>query len=118
MNGVWQGHEHHKAMMDRPDYPQMVGRLTPYLNGELKMNHVEFNSDTATALSSPITGVLFFSLKEGFSSDEMERKLELWTGTLGSSENGHPPVTWGPTHEDPNKWIVLIGWNDKRVSCG
>lgn len=104
--------------MDRPDYPEMVGRLKPYLrDGVLKMNHVEFNSDTDAAFNAPVTGIVFLSLKMGYTSDEVEKALKMWQSTLDPTKGAYPPVTWGATHEDPNKLVVLIGWNGEQVSC-
>ncbi|KAF9565755.1 hypothetical protein CPC08DRAFT_704456 [Agrocybe pediades] len=108
---VWQSHEHHQAMMNRPDYPDMVARLKPFFrDGQLKMDHVEFNGDSDNAFGSPITLLSFMQVRTGRTVEELERRLQA-TCSRGSS------TRWGQTHEDARMVIGITGCTDsKQVS--
>lgn len=130
---VWESHAHHQAMMDRPDYPAMVGRLKPYLRTEqLYMRHVQFNSThfndsylnnngLLTAFDAPVSAILFVTprkdgddVQKGASVAEV---LEGWAKATDSAKNNneHPPAVWGAAEEDANETLLVIGWKGVEV---
>ena len=87
-------------MMNSADYPLMVGRLMPYFSGELKMNHVEFDKDTAASFGAPVTAMSFVRGKAN-SQDSLAGALErLSKGTSAA---------WGATQEDAETSIIVEG---------
>ncbi|KAF4617323.1 hypothetical protein D9613_006133 [Agrocybe pediades] len=107
---VWQSHEHHQAMMNRPDYPDMVARLKPFFrDGQLKMDHVEFNGDSDNAFGSPITLLSFMRVRTGHTVEELERRLQ-------ATCNRESSTRWGQTHEDARMVIGITGCTDSKVS--
>jgi len=49
--------------MKRPDYPDMVAGLKPFLH-QMKMYHVEFNNDTSVASTAPTTAISTLTMTE------------------------------------------------------
>ncbi|KJA17475.1 hypothetical protein HYPSUDRAFT_46424 [Hypholoma sublateritium FD-334 SS-4] len=108
---VWESHAHHQAMMNSADYPLMVGRLKPYFSGELKMNHVEFDKDTAGSFSAPVTTIYFVQSKAGFAAqDSLAHGLEKLSKRTST--------TWGATQEDAEMSIVIEGQAVGEVNAG
>ncbi|KDR82910.1 hypothetical protein GALMADRAFT_238558 [Galerina marginata CBS 339.88] len=113
---VWESHELHQAMMDRPDYPAMVGRLKPFFrDGQIKMNHVEFNNETDAAFNAPLTSISFLTLKDGASLEDLDRLFRVLDNLVDPNHGGYPPGAWGATHEDPRKVLYLTGWDSDQA---
>lgn len=89
-------------MMNSADYPLMVGRLKPYFSGELKMNHVEFDKDTAASFGAPVTAISFVRSKADFAEQE-SLALALERLSKGTS------ATCGATQEDAGTTIIVEG---------
>ncbi|KAF8967025.1 hypothetical protein BDZ97DRAFT_561754 [Flammula alnicola] len=113
---VWQSHAHHQAMIDRPDYPVMVGRLQPFFrDGQLKMNHIEFNKETDAAFNAPVTAISFLTLKEGRTKEEADEALRALIKVLDEGPGSFQPATWGETEEDAEKTILVVGWSSVQI---
>ncbi|KAF8889992.1 hypothetical protein CPB84DRAFT_1785118 [Gymnopilus junonius] len=109
---VWESHELHQAMMARPDYPTMVGRLKPFFrDGILKMNHVKFNRDTDTAFKAPVTAIAFITLKGNTTLKDLDKLLNFTQQLCDPEKGGHPPTAWGNTEEDEKQVLVISGWD-------
>jgi len=107
---VWESHAHHQAMMNSVDYPLMVGRLKPYFSGELKMNHVEFDKDTAATFSAPVTAISFVRSKANSAQDNIAHVLMRLSEGTGA--------TWGATQEEAEMTIVVEGRTGDEVNAG
>ncbi|KAF8158088.1 hypothetical protein B0H34DRAFT_797503 [Crassisporium funariophilum] len=114
---IWQTFEHHKAMMERPDYPAMVARLKPYFrDGQMKMAHVEFNHDTAAAFSAPLTTVTRLTPKAGQSQEDLEATITNVGRVLASVGRGsHAPIAWGELQEERDQFLLVIGWDSLEI---
>lgn len=104
-------------MMDRPDYAEMVGGLKPFFrDGLLKMVHAEFDDDTDPAFNAPVTEVLFLNLKEALTTfGDKKVLLQEYLEGVVKLDGVHTPVTWGVTHEDTRKALILVGWETMKV---
>lgn len=89
--------------MNGVSYPQMVGRLKPFFNGELKMNHVEFDKETTSTFEAAVTCILFIQIKqtEADESDKLSNLLQ----NLSRETSG----TWGSTQEESAMKILVLG---------
>lgn len=103
---VWESYEHHKTMMSRSDYPDVVAQLKLFFrDGQLKMNHVEFKGDIDSAFSAPVTSLSFMTLKAGRTKDQLEKGIQANSGRA-----------WGQTLEDANLFMSITGATSSQVS--
>ena len=94
-------------MMKRPDYPEMVAGLKPFLrDGQMKMYHVEFNNDTAVAFTAPITVISTLTLTENQNREDLFKTLG---EALDHGHSIHAPIAWGQIQEEPSKYFLVAG---------
>jgi hypothetical protein len=105
VNAVWKTIEHHKVMMKRSDYPDMVAGLQPFLrDDQIKIYHVEFNNDTDVAFTAPTTAISTLTTSEGQNREDL---IVLFV-MLGEKKN-HGLVAWGEIQEEPGKYMIVAG---------
>jgi len=105
---VWKSIKHHEIMMKRPDYPDMVAELKPFLrDGQMRMRHVEFNNDTTTAFVAPTTAISTLTMSENQSLGDLSVLLseKLDEGR----QHSHAPIAWGEIQEEPGKYMLVVG---------
>ncbi|KAF8798997.1 hypothetical protein BYT27DRAFT_7122341 [Phlegmacium glaucopus] len=115
---VWKTIEHHQVMMKRPDYPDMVAALQPFLrDGQMNMCHVEFNNDIAVAFTAPTTAISTLTLTENQNRADLDVLLKTLGEALDHGHGGHAPIAWGETQEEPGKFLLVVGWDSVQVNC-
>jgi hypothetical protein len=107
---VWKTIEHHKTMMERPDYPDMVAGLKPFLRGGMKMSHVEFN-DTTVAFTAPMTAISTLTTLESQNREDLSVLLEMLGKKINHGQGSH---AWGEIQEEPDKYMLVVGC---QVNC-
>ena len=99
-------------MMKRPDYPDMVAGLKPYLrDGQMKICHVEFNNDTAVAFTAPRTAI---STSESQNKEDLIVLFEMLGEKIDHGQGGHALIAWGEILEEPGKYMIVAG---NQVNC-
>jgi hypothetical protein len=112
---VWESIEHHEVMMKRPDYPDMVAGLKPFLrDGQMKMYHVEFNNDTAVAFTAPTTAISTFTMSEGQSKEDLIVLLKMLGEKIDHEQGSHALIAWGEIQEEPGKYMTVAR---SQVNC-
>lgn len=81
------------------------------------MNHVLFVNDWHKAVSAHTTEVLTMQAKPGATQDHLRRAIWALAAKLDADNKFHAPAAWGPTHEDPDKCYLLVGWDSPQVRC-
>ena len=117
INAVWKAIEHHKEMMKRPDYPDMVAGLQPFLrDGQMKMCHVEFNNDTDVAFTAPTTAISTLTMSESQNREDLIVLLEILDKKIDHGKGSHALVAsaWGDIQEEPGKYLIVAG---NQVNC-
>lgn len=92
--------------------------LGPVIEGELQMNHVEFNKEVWQALNAPITEFARLALKQGLQTATKDRLYEIWEegGAKIDAKNKHAPAIWGQAVEDSDVFWFVCGWESVKVS--
>jgi len=104
----WKTIEHHKVMMKRLDYPDMVAGLKPFLrDGQMKMYHVEFNNDTAVAFTAPMTAISTLTISEGQNREDLIALIEKLVVKIDDGQGSH--IAWGEIQEEPGKYMIVAG---------
>lgn len=111
---VWETYEHHKALMERPDYPDLIQALKPAVAGKLDMQHVEFDIDFAAALEAPVTEIAIFKLKPDTSRDKFLSIFKNLREEIIKGESCHS-VIWGESKENSGTFVLMIGWDSIQV---
>ncbi|KAF8954299.1 hypothetical protein BDZ97DRAFT_489766 [Flammula alnicola] len=117
----WETYEHHKAMTQRPGYPQIVGFGPAFASaGERSSFHVDFIADPkAGALTAPTTEVMVMTLKEGKTKDDLAAVLAVLGPKITAAEGAYEPLAWGETREEPGKkFYLFLGWESTKVRIG
>ncbi|KAJ7459934.1 hypothetical protein FB451DRAFT_1182208 [Mycena latifolia] len=108
---VWQSYEHHKKLIGEPSYTSLIEALKPAAAGKLERHHVDIAGDANTALSSPATEFVVFTVKPEGSPEKLVPLLEELGKGLDISVGAHPPCMWGPSIEDKTKFLLVVGWD-------
>jgi hypothetical protein len=112
---VWKTIEHHEVMMKRPDYPDMVAGLKPFLrDGQIKMSHVEFNNDTAVAFTAPTTAISTLTMSESQDREDLITLFETLGEKIDHGQGSHALIAWGEILEESGKYMVVAGC---QVNC-
>lgn len=116
MGTVWESLKHHQDLInDKEVYPVLGEHLFKGAAGIDYMIHATFSpNEPYDALSAPVTEIAIWTLKENADKQAFTETLE----KLISLANSNPVVTsggWGPTAEDENKFVVLLGWPSLEV---
>lgn len=83
--------------------------------------HVYLASEPHKALTSPLTEVAIFTLKESAKNDRMKcvaALIELVNAMnlVPESLGGIGGAAWGPVVENDRQYVVVCGWRDLEVS--
>ncbi len=111
---VWETLEHHKALVNRPGYPEILG-LKPAINGESKLYHIDFNNSPKAAVTAPTTEILILTLKEGKTKEHLDTILAAADPKIIADGGVFGPSAWGATQESSNVVILLLGWESSKV---
>ncbi|KAJ3501216.1 hypothetical protein NLJ89_g9440 [Agrocybe chaxingu] len=119
----WDSYEHHKALIDsiidNPAYSTLTDSLnTFWAKGPegVSIVHVTFEQDPTAALTAPCTEIVSLTLREGKTKDDLYATLVAFRDAGMEKEKGiHPPLTYGQTREDPNKFFLVVGWDNSKV---
>jgi len=115
---VWETFEHHKALMDHPEYPGIIGLRPSFVPDGVKMKHVQFIQDPFTALSAPITEIADMTLKEGKTKEDLAEVLAVSASNF-EADAPYLPAAWGESREEPGKgYVLIIGWNSSKEHLG
>ena len=106
--------EHHKALVNRPGYPEILG-LKPAINGEHKLYHIDFNHSPKASVTAPTTEILILTLKEGKTKEHLDTILAAADPKIIADGGVFGPSAWGATQESPNVIILLLGWESSKV---
>ncbi len=85
----------------------------------MKMVPVQFDKDPSGALEAPVTEFAFFTAKDA--EKDLSKKEIVVDGLkylVGDQSQGNVPKTWGQVLEDPNTFVVVVGWESVEVSDG
>jgi len=107
---VWETYEHHKRMMERDDYKDVIALLTPSFAGSLDLQHVDFQRDVRNGLDARVTELTLLDVKpeakDTFSSYTKDLFNELET-----AKGCHRPIAGAFSRENPETFALLIGWD-------
>ncbi|KAF5314890.1 hypothetical protein D9619_006967 [Psilocybe cf. subviscida] len=110
---VWETYEHHKAVIDSPGYPGIVG-LAGTIAGNSTMLHVPFRDAPEPALSAPATEVAVITLKPGKTVADVDAVFESFMHKVESEEEDAAVGTWGQTKEEAEKLVCFFGWASSK----
>jgi len=111
---VWETFEHHKALIDHPEYPGIIGLGPSVVPGGIKVKHVNFIQDPFPALSAPTTEIVDITLKEGKTKEDFYEAMTVLASKL-AVDAPYPQVAWGDSHEEPGKrYGLVLGWNSSK----
>ena len=112
----WDSYNHHKKMMERSDYSDLLEKFKVVLDSPCEIHHLESTIDADQAFYSPITAVSWLQLKEGKGQEDLDGLFKDLGPKLvkvkGINPN-RPP--YGPTVENPRKYFLAVGWESSQV---
>ncbi|KAJ7147053.1 hypothetical protein C8R43DRAFT_1129841 [Mycena crocata] len=108
---VWESYEHRNKFRGEPSYASLIEALKPAAAGQLERNHIEISGDALTALSSPATEFVVFTLKGDGTPEKLVPLLEDLGKRLDAAAGAHPPCIWGASVEDKAKFLLVVGWD-------
>jgi hypothetical protein len=111
---VWETYEHHKKLMEREDYGQLLQDLKPVASGPLEVQHVEFNKDPTAVFTSPVAEFATLKVKPGISQEAFLLALEALAEAVVKAPACHS-VVFGETREHRGVWVALLGWDSLEV---
>ncbi|KAF9565771.1 hypothetical protein CPC08DRAFT_704467 [Agrocybe pediades] len=111
---VWEAYEHHKALIDRPGYPDIIG-FVPSIGEGASMKHVEFNKDFEAALGAPLTEVVLATVHEGKEPADLAKAFEALANGVNAANPKYAPATWGVTLESSREYYAAIGWDSMKA---
>lgn len=91
-----------------------MAAIKPVSSGLLDMQHINLNADSATALTSPTTELVFATPKAGSSNDEFVSNFKSLAEELEKEETCHS-ITWGASRENPDTLAMVLGWDTVKV---
>ncbi|PPQ95303.1 hypothetical protein CVT25_001034 [Psilocybe cyanescens] len=112
---VWETLEHHKALTSQPSFAEWLKIIQSVKVGESKTSHVDFVKDFTPALTAPTTEILWMTLNEGKTKEDLYNILSTMATKIDAGNAKYAPVTWGPTLEDSNTFYLTIGWDSTKV---
>jgi len=111
---VWETFEHHKALLDDPEFPGIIGLGPSIFPDEIKVTHVKFIQDPFPALSAPTTEIVYTTLKEGKTQEDLYEVLTVLASKL-DVDAPYPPIAWGESLQEPGKRCgIVLGWNNSK----
>ncbi|KJA21167.1 hypothetical protein HYPSUDRAFT_187695 [Hypholoma sublateritium FD-334 SS-4] len=110
---IWETLEHHKALVKRPGYPEILG-VKPAINGESKIYHIDFNHSPKAAVTAPTTEVLVLTLKEGKTKEQLDTILAATDPKIIADDGVFGPSAWGATQESEGVVVLLLGWESSK----
>ncbi|KAF9524296.1 hypothetical protein CPB83DRAFT_774039 [Crepidotus variabilis] len=113
----WETIDHHKAMMQRADYPDLFVKLKPVMAGTPQLFHIEFENDATSAFDAPTTEITWINLKEGKTKTDVRDVLNKHMGPKIMALPGvvSGSASWNETVEDSNRFLLVIGWESSKV---
>ncbi|KAF7288539.1 hypothetical protein HMN09_01382900 [Mycena chlorophos] len=111
---VWESYEHHAKLIAEPSYKTLIESLRPATADSTKFSrhHIDISTDALTALSSPATEIVVFTLKNGAGdADAMAPLMEELKAGLDAAVGAHPPCFFGQGREEKNKFVLVVGWD-------
>ena len=112
---VWESFEHHKLLIDRPGYPDLIG-FGPSIDGQASIKHVDFREEFHSALSASVTEILLLSLEEGTAEEDLHKSLQILANKVDEITPKYAPAVWGVTLESSREYYAVIGWESLNVS--
>jgi len=113
---VWESSEHHKALMDHPEFPDIIG-FGPSLGPDgLRFKHIDVNfiQDPFIAFDAPTTEIVEVTLKEGKTKEDLYEVLAVLASQL-DVDAPYPPVAWGESQDEPGeRYGLVLGWNSSK----
>lgn len=79
--------------------------------------HVHLSVEPFTALSSPLTEIVLWNLKEGAKREKVEELLTALMSVVNAipSSEGMYKAGWGPVLENDRQFVVMIGWENMEA---
>ncbi|KAK7048435.1 hypothetical protein R3P38DRAFT_2869335 [Favolaschia claudopus] len=108
---VWESHDHHRKLVESPNYASIIEKLKPTISGQFERNFINISHDPLPALSSPAVEIVTFTLKSGSSAEQLTPLMEELGKGLDTATGAHPPCAWGQSVEDKNKVLLIVGWD-------
>jgi len=110
---VWETFEHHKALLDHPNYPSIIGCDPSVGTGGVTIKHVEFLQDPIPALIAPVTEIFTMTLKEGKTKEDLYEVLSKIGAKM--AVDAPYPSALGEIREEPGKgYALVLGWNSSK----
>ncbi|KAF7981462.1 hypothetical protein HWV62_33491 [Athelia sp. TMB] len=96
--------------------PAEQDHLTTQFKPENKpqLTHVRVRTDAAPALAAPCTEIATLTLKPGESAEALGSFLDALK-SLFAAGAGHHAMAWGPTVENPNVFVGILGWDTREA---
>ncbi|KAJ7695638.1 hypothetical protein B0H17DRAFT_1054959 [Mycena rosella] len=108
---VWESLEAHQAFTKDPNYGELIEKIKPAAAGPMERHHIDIKADAGTALASPATEFVVFTLKAGGTADKLVPLLEELGKGLDIAAGAHAPCVWGQCVEDKTKFLLIVGWD-------
>ncbi|KAF7979781.1 hypothetical protein HWV62_40816 [Athelia sp. TMB] len=91
-------------------------RLKSFFKEESKVEicHVRIGADISRPISAPVTEIAWVVLKPGQSVEALAKSIDELEEAVKTLEGAHSS-TWGPTVEDPNVFVGIIGWDTREA---
>lgn len=102
-------------MTARDDYPAFVESLKLTLASPLHIQHVEFDGDATAALTAPVTEITVAKPKEGHTVADIEAVIAELRKNSHLVKGAYPPLAWGKVQQEPEMYVLAIGWDSVEV---
>ncbi|KAF7422424.1 hypothetical protein PC9H_010580 [Pleurotus ostreatus] len=116
---VWETYEHHAALMQEPNYPEVVTAFSLMPAAPMPentvMDHVAFAPYPVTALDAPVTEMAILTLKEGQDAKVLNEELAKLAKALDAAKGAHPPCSFGASRQRPEHNVLLVGWDNVQA---
>ncbi|KAF7977718.1 hypothetical protein HWV62_2996 [Athelia sp. TMB] len=95
--------------------PAELDHLKTHFKPENKpqVTHVRVGTDATKSLAAPCTEIATLTLKPGESAEALGSFLDALK-SLFAAGAGHHAMAWGPTFENPNVFVGILGWDTRE----
>jgi quinol monooxygenase YgiN len=114
-SSVWESYDHHKKLINSPDYAAITDALKPAVGGKLDRDHIEASDDPSNALGAPCAEIAIFTLKEGQSKETFKERFARLVSAVNAGATPFTPCFWGESIETPGRFLLVIGWESRQV---
>ncbi|PFH54110.1 hypothetical protein AMATHDRAFT_53953 [Amanita thiersii Skay4041] len=108
---IWESYDHHKQLMDSPNYKKITAAFTPLHTGSYTMEHIAVDKDITPALTAPVTEFALLKRKGSRPQAEYEDAAQRIIDTLGAAKGAHPNACWGVSKENSENFYTITGWD-------